>query len=447
MKVTLIQPTIGRVGDKKLRRPWTLEPLSLAVIAGVTPKDIEVVFYDDRIEDIDYNDQTDLVGISVETSTALRAYEIALHYKKLGIPVIMGGIHPTLLPEEVSMYADVVVSGCAEKLWPQILNDFKIGKLKKFYKEESLNLNNIVIDKSIFRNKKYFPVSLIEFGRGCPFQCDFCDIPIYFNGKYGSRPIENLITDIKKSGRDLFMIVDDNIGSYPKDLYDFCIAIKPLKIKWVTQTSITLANNEELLNLMALSGCLGVLIGFESIEATNLKSMNKGFNQQIPFEVAINRFNKRGMRIYGSFIVGYDHDTVESMNRLVEFAIKQKLFVANFYPLTPIPRTPLYLRLQKEGRLIKEKWWLDYGHRYGDIVFHPAKMTNIEIARACEDIKKVFYSAKNILKRGLGSESSLGNFKATLGYFGMNILTRRELLIKGQTFLGYEKTLLNIINK
>ncbi len=445
VKVTLIQPTIGRVGDKKLERPWTLEPLSIAILAGVTPKNIELKFYDDRIENVDYNDSTDLVGISVETSTALRAYEIAKHYRDRGVPVVIGGVHPTLLPDEVSGYADVVVSGHAEKLWPQILNDFKFGKLQKHYKETDLIPQGTSADKDIFAGKKYFPASLVEFGRGCPFRCDFCDIPVYFNGKYAARPLDRLVSEIKSSERKLFVVVDDNLGSYPKTLYEFCKAIKPLKIKWVAQTSVNLAKNEELLDLVAKSGCLGVLLGLESIESENLRIMNKRFNESIPMVEAIRRFHNVGIRIHGSFIVGYDHDTAESVGRLVDFAIKQKFFIANFNPLTPIPRTPLYLRLQKEGRMINEKWWLDYNYRYGDFVFRPATMSPEEMSRLCEDAKRAFYSLGSICRRSMARHNISSLFSA-LGYFGINALTRKEVTVKSKANLGYEKNLTNLLN-
>ncbi len=441
MKVTLIQPTIGRVGDRKLEKPWTLEPLSIAILAGITPKDIELRFYDDRVESIDYNDSTDLVGISVETSTALRSYEIAKHYQSKGIPVVMGGVHPTLLADEVGDYADVVVSGHAEKLWPQILDDFRSGRLQEHYKETELIPRATSPDKRIFVGKKYFPASLVEFGRGCPFRCDFCDIPVYFDGKYAARPLDRLVAEIKSSDRKLFVVVDDNLGSYPKTLYEFCKAVTPLKIKWVAQTSVTLAKNEELLGLVAKSGCLGVLLGLESIESENLRLMNKRFNESIPMVEAIRRFHNAGIRIHGSFIVGYDHDTAESVERLVEFAVRQKFFIANFNPLTPVPRTPLYTRLQKEGRMLNEKWWLDYNYRYGDFVFQPATMSPDEMSKLCTEAKRTFYGLQSICARSM-ARHNISSFASALGYFGINSMTRKEVRIKENVYLDQHGSLL-----
>lgn len=432
---------MGRIGSHKMVRPWSLEPLNIAAVAGVTPPDVEIIFYDDRIEEIDYEKETDLVGISTETLTALRAYEIAAHYRARGTTVVIGGVHPTLVPEETAQYADVVVCGNAELTWPQVINDFKEGKLKKFYKETGSTIDRISINKGVFGAKKYFPVSLVEFGRGCPFHCDFCDIPVYFNGRYDARNTEQLVSEMRASRHSTFVVVDDNLGSQAKTLYNFCRAITPLGIKWVSQTSITLAMNEELLDAVAKSGCWGVLIGFESLDFENLRGMNKQFNTKIPFDVAIRRFHERGIKIYGSFIVGCDHDTRESVQRMVEFAIKQKLFIANFNPLIPIPKTPLYTRLRKEGRLVNETWWLDYNYRYGDFVFRPATMSSEEMANVCEEAKSTFYSARSIARRGIGSAWNVSSFGQAFGYLGANLMTRREMHLKGELRLGLEKNL------
>ncbi|MDP2668473.1 MAG: radical SAM protein [bacterium] len=444
MKITLIQPTIGRIGSKKLKRPWTLEPLAMAVLAGVTPEDIELKFYDDRIEDINYDDPTDLVGIGIETITALRGYEIARHYSDRGIPVVMGGVHATLLPEEVAGYADTVVCGHAEKLWPKIIEDFRSGKMNKFYSENQTTLDYIAVNRKIFSEKKYFSVGLAEFGRGCPFRCDFCDIPVYFKGKYASRKIDCFIDEIQKSKNKFFLVVDDNLGANQKKFREFCKAITPLGIKWASQTSITIAKNEDLLDDIARSGCIGFLVGFESTNAANLKQMNKSINESIPFDTAIRRFHERGIKIYGSFIVGYDGDTAESVSEMVQFAVEQKLFIANFQPLIPIPQTPLYNRLQSEGRLTNERWWLDYDYCYGDFVYRPARMTPEEMRKICEDAKRAFYGVGSIFARAFSSANS-GNFSSASAYLSANIMTRKEVVLKNKTKLGFDKNLPHLL--
>lgn len=328
------------------------------------------------------------------------------------------------MPEEAAHYADAVVCGSAEAIWPQVVSDFETGKLKKFYKETTSTIDRVSVSKSVFAGKKYFPVDLIEFGRGCPFRCDFCDIPVYFNGRYDARDTGQLVSEMRASRHRTFVVVDDNLGSQPKTLYNFCKAVTPLKIRWVSQTSITLAMNEELLDAVARSGCMGVLIGFESLDSKNLLGMNKRFNTKIPFDVAIKRFHERGIKIYGSFIVGCDHDTRESVLRMVEFAVKQKIFIANFNPLIPIPKTPLHNRLQKEGRLLSEKWWLDYNYRYGDFVFRPATMSSEDMAVLCEEAKSIFYSAGSIMRRGSGASWNVNGFVSAFRYLAANLMTR-----------------------
>lgn len=344
------------------------------------------------------------------------------------------------MPDEVSQYTEVVVSGHAEKLWPQILRDYQDGCMGSFYKESAPTLADTRVDRTIFEGKKYLPMNLIECGRGCPFHCDFCDIPIYFNGRYYVRPMNALIAEIEKSEKKVFVVVDDNLGSNPAALRAFCEAVKPLHIKWVSQTSITIAKNESLLDLMADSGCMGMLIGFESIDPVNLGQMNKQFNQRVSFETAIQQFHQRGIRIHGSFIVGYDHDTAGSVDQLVKFAVEQKLYIANFNPLTPIPRTPLYKRLQEQGRLTNERWWLDYNFRYGDFVFRPAMMSAIEMSEVCEEAKKKFYSLSSILKRSWSS-ANINSFTSALTYLGINLLTKKEVVTKGKAFLGIDGNL------
>lgn len=447
MNVTLIQPTTGRRNGKKFRRPWTLEPLNITALAGLTPNEVSLTFYDDRIEEIDYEADTDLVGISVETSTALRSYEIARQFKARDRTVVMGGVHPTLMPEEVANYADSIVVGQAEESWPRLISDFKSKNLKKFYSQEKPNLSKVVNDRSILKGKKYLPARLIEYGRGCPFNCEFCDIPVYFNGRYDVRPLDRLVTEIEESSKKFFVIIDDNLGSDPKILKKFCEKITPLGVKWVSQTSITLARDEKLLDAVAESGCKGFLIGFESINPDNIKQMNKGFNNSISYQEAISRFNQREIKIHGSFIIGYDHDTLESIDRLVDFAIESKLFIANFNPLTPIPKTRLYERLKKEGRLNNERWWLDYNFRYGDFVFTPANMSAETLAEKCEEAKDRFYGLSSIFSRGVKSRTNCGSLSDFASYVIFNFLTRREVNIKREAYLGLEGTFNNQLNQ
>jgi hypothetical protein len=225
--------------------------------------------------------QADLVAISVETYTAKRAYQIASEYRKRRVPVVMGGFHATLCPDEVARYAEAVVCGEAEQLWPQVIDDARHGRLEKFYRQTGRpSLLGLKPDRSIFKGKRYLPIGLIEAGRGCHFKCDFCAVQTVFNSTQTRRPVDDIIAEIElvKLDRKLFFFVDDNITSNIEQAKEFFRALIPLKIRWVSQSSINAAHDEEFLELLKRSGCQGVLIGFESLNPANLKDMNKAFN-------------------------------------------------------------------------------------------------------------------------------------------------------------------------
>lgn len=437
MKVTLIQPTWGRRKGKKFSREWSLEPITIAGLKGVTPNDIKVRFFDDRIEEIDYNEPTDLVGITVETFNALRSYEISEEYRKRGIPVVLGGVHPTLIPEEALEYCDCVVIGQAEELWPKMLQDFKNGKLQRIYSQEvDPPIEKRVIDRSIFKGKKYLPINLIELGRGCSCFCEFCSIPPLFKGKYSSRSVDDVIKEIKQEKMKNVFVIDDNIYNYPELLKEFCVKAKDLNIKWVGQIGVNVAEDNEILDIMAQSGCIGLLIGFESLRVGDLDRMRKRINQREKYKEYIKKINKRGIRIYASFVMGYDDETLETIDETYNFCMENKFFLANFYPLTPFPGTSLYKRLEREQRLTNPKWWLDPSFRYGNFSFEPKNISIRAITKKVDDVKSKFYSLKSILIRGFDMDTTGVNFSKPLLYFSFNYRTRKEVIGRSQSYLG-----------
>jgi radical SAM superfamily enzyme YgiQ (UPF0313 family) len=418
-----------------------MESLPAATLAGLTPKDVDVRFYDDRMETIPFNETADLVAISVETYTAKRAYQIASEYRQRQVPVVMGGFHATLCPDEVARYAEAVVCGEAEQLWPQVIDDARHGRLEKFYRQAGRpTLAGLKPDRSIFRGKRYLPIGLIEAGRGCHFKCDFCAVQTVFNSTQTRRPVTDIIEEIKPLTRErkLFFFVDDNITSNLEQAKEFFRALIPLKIRWVSQSSINAAHDEEFLELLVRSGCQGVLIGFESLNPANLKDMNKAFNtMRGGFEKALANLRKHRVRVYGTFIFGYDRDTPESFAETVAFAREHSLYIAAFNHLTPFPGTPLYQRLRKEGRLLYENWWLDDRYSYNLIPFQPRGMTPELLQRNCLAARREFYSWPSIAQRGFASVNR-SNWFMWRNFYLINALHRNDVSLRDHYPLGDE---------
>ena len=402
-RLTIVHPCVGRPrGMKRYIRTWQMECLPAAMIAALTPVDVDKKFYDDRLEPIPFDEPTDLVAISVETYTAKRAYQIASEYRQRGVPVVMGGFHATLCPEEVGTYADTLVVGEAEGVFEQVIDDYRHGCPKAFYQNEQRPLLRTAPDRSIFQGKRYLPIRLVEFARGCRFRCDFCAIQSFFGATHSHRPVDRVLEEIARVRRpgQMIFFIDDNLTSGLDEAKELMEALIPLKIRWVSQSAINVAHDPETLDLMRRSGCQGVLIGFESLHADSLKQMNKSFNLMAggPAQALAN-MSKHQLSVYGTFIFGYDHDSPQSIDETVDFAIQQGLFIAAFNHITPFPGTPLYQRMQSEGRLLYDAWWLDDRYRYNMIPFQPKNMSPEELARLCLNARKRFYSWSSIAKR------------------------------------------------
>ena len=404
-RVTIVHPCVGRhVGMKRYIRSWRMEPLPPAVIAALLPADVERCFYDDRLEPIPFDEPTDLVAISVETYTAKRCYQIASEYRRRGVPVVMGGFHATLCPDEVSRYCEAIVIGEAESVIAELVDDARRGRLKSTYYPADRPALTVTPDRSIFAGKRYLPIRLVEFSRGCRFKCDFCAITSFFDATHRHRDIDRVVAEVQQTRRrgQMFFFVDDNLTSNLAEAKALMRALIPLKIRWVSQTAINVAHDPEALDLMKRSGCQGVLVGFESLDRAGLKQMNKSFNlMKGGPEAAMENFRRHGLRIYGTFIFGYDHDTAETFTEAVDFAKSQAMFIAAFNHITPFPGTPLHDRMEREGRLTYDPWWLDERYRYNMIPFEPAMMPADELAARCLEARRDFYSWSSIAQRGL----------------------------------------------
>lgn len=378
-----------------------MEPLTIARLKALTPPSCETEFFDDRIELIDYNTETDLVALTCEFYTARRVYYIASRFRERNIPTVIGGYHATLCPEEVARNSDSIVLGNAETVWEQILEDYRSGSMRKIYRGEPV-FKNFSVDRSIYGRKKYSALRTLEIGRGCFHNCKFCAISTFYKGKYYRKPIERVVKDIKNSDGKFFFFSDDNIiadQQYASELFQ---AITPLKIRWSGQGSLAMAGNPKLLKLMKKSGCDVILIGYESLDQDNLKQMNKSWIGKLgKVDELTRRIHQAGLNIYATFVFGFDCDTEELVDRTLKFALKHRFFFAAFNHLLPIPGTPLHKRLKEEKRLINEEWWLSPDYRYGDFVIRSVGITPEKLSEKCLAARSQFYSLPAILKRSM----------------------------------------------
>lgn len=438
MKVTFILPSVGRKQCQKYIKSWQMEPLSIAQLAGLTPESIEIGFFDDRIEDIDYEDSTDLVAISVETYTAKRAYQIAGKYREKGIRVVFGGFHPTLMPEDAMRFADSIVVGEAENVWKTVIEDARKGELKRMYQSaEHPSLENLMPNRDIFKGKKYLPISLVESGRGCCFSCNFCSISSFYKGSYRTRPVNDIVSEIKSLKSKYIFLVDDNLGADVARAKELFRALIPLRISWVSQISISGLADNELLDLMAQSGCVCILVGFESLRDGNLAQMNKEWNKKTAaYEEILQGLKKKEIAVYGTFMFGYDEDNEKAFEDTLKFALNNKFLLAAFNHLVPFPGTPLYGRFRKEGRLRYEEWWLDDGYQFGDAAFHPKSLSAGQLRQLCIKYRKKFYEIRSIIARSARFRPDIKWAVDFYRHISLNLLMRQEVMQRAGLPIG-----------
>ncbi len=442
MKLVFIQPAVGHRARGSYLRGWQMEPLPLATLSGLTPPEIARVCYDDRLEPVNFDEPADAVILPVETYTARRSYEIASEYRKRGVAVVSGGFHATLNPEEVARYAEAVVVGEAEPVWPELLDDLKHRTLRKYYRgEHKADLDRPdapLPDRSLYAGKRYLPISLLESGRGCGKSCDFCSIQAYFGPTYRRRPAHAVLAELRTlPPKPLKFFVDDNFTADREGVKELLRAMIPLRQRWVTQMSIHAAHDEELLDLLHQSGCQGVLIGFESLDPVTLKSMGKSFNaMRGGYGEALKNLRRHKIRLYATFVFGYDSDTPETFEGVLDFALEQRFYVAAFSHLMPFPGTSLYARLEEQKRLLYPAWWLDPAFRFSRAPFVPAHMSAEELGERCMDLRRRFYSVPNILKRM--NAWNCGDWFMARNFLPINFLQRHEAAKRQDFPLGDE---------
>ena len=435
MRVTFIKPNIGRRDHSLYVDEARMEPLMLGVLAGLTPPDIEVVLHDDRMESIPYDNATDLVAITVETYTARRSYEIADEYRKRGVPVILGGMHVTLLPDESKAHADSIFIGDAETLWAQVVRDAQEGRLQERYDGPPgvAQIGGVLPRRELFKGKGYLPMALMQYSRGCRFACQFCAVSQYFDKKHYIRRIDEVLQEIESQRRKFIFFVDDNSASGRKALKELCRELIPMKIRWFSQASLDLTRDSEIMKLMADSGNVGNVTGFESITHASLKETKKSPNigQFSSYEREIRILREYGMQTWAAFTLGYDHDTYESIMATMKFALKNRFTFAAFNILMPYPNTPLYHKLEQQGRLLYDgKWWLHPEYRFNQAAYQPELMSADELTDACHEARKQFNSASSLVYRFSDIKTNLKTLWSVAAYWRYTLLFRKEVYKK-----------------
>ena len=398
MYIKLIQP-------KMTRRPMDTDiklhmapPLGLLTIVNLLRQEHVVSLENENIQSIDYIDKPDIVGISVTVDTLPRAIQIAKKFRDNGIIVVAGGIHITTAYDTIPQDAfDVLCIGAAEGTWPDIIKDFECGTLKTIYKcHKAFSGKDIVPPAYDFLTKdRYLYCNVIHTSRGCPFRCDFCynsaDERMYVN-----RDIEAVMQDINAVRSKHIMFIDDNFAGNPVWLREFLNRLIPLGIKWNAAVSLNALCDADLLDLMKVSGCQGLFVGFESIQADSINNVHKIQNNIEIYEKAVKMAHDRGIMINASFVFGLDGDTPETFRTTLDWIVKNKIETVTSHILTPYPGTELYSRLKKEGRIISDDL---SKYNTAHVVFRPAQMTEQELYDGYIWIYKQIYSLKNILKR------------------------------------------------
>jgi len=410
MRVVLLSPkgplyrNRGGIFKKSLR----YQPLTLTTLASLAPADMDIDFriFDEGIGDIPEKIDADLVGITVITGTAPRAYEVAARLRGQGIPVVLGGPHVTLIPSEAAQHADAICVGYAEKSWPQLLRDFAAGQMKKRYDQgPNFRLDELVIPRrDLLDRRKYITSAVFEATRTCAHACEFCVAPAAWGRHQFQKPVENVVADIRSVGQHRNIFLDLNLISDRAYAIELFAALIPLRIRWFGLVTTRIGRDPELAELMARSGCSGVLIGFESISKASLGSMQKKFNQPENYVALIDNLHRLGICIYGCFVFGLDTDDTNIFDETARFVVDAGIDLPRFAISTPFPGTPLHHRLEREERILTRNWELYDGQH---VVFQPKNMTVAELQEGHVRAWRNVYSRSSIFKRLARSRTQL----------------------------------------
>ena len=411
MKIVLLSPKgpLYRHRGGIFRRNLRYAPLTLTTLAALIPPELNacVEVLDEGVQELDTAQvAADLVGITVITGTATRAYELADRLRVRGIAVVLGGPHVTLVPDDAQPHADAIVIGYAEDAWPRLLRDFAAGHMQPRYMQApDLSLAGRPFPRrELLRGLPYLTHDTFEATRGCIHHCDFCVVPSAWGTAPYLKPVDEVVEDIRQTVRarwprkimflDLNLIADK---AYAARLFE---ALIPLRVQWFGLVTTLLGKDRPLLELAARSGCSGLLMGFESMSPANLRHSRKGFNSPDEYRALVDLLHRYKITLMACFTFGLDDDTPATFLETARFAVEAHIDLPRYAIVTPFPGTPLYHRLEAEGRILTRNWELYDGQH---VVFQPARMTPQELYAGHERAWKYTYSITAMARRYWGS--------------------------------------------
>ena len=455
MRLYLINPSnplvsIVKVKESRWNRYRVWKPLNLMVLAGLTPPDWEITIIDENLGAPDYSSMPlpDLVGITACTSQANRAYEVAAHFRGIGVPVVMGGIHATMCLDEVTEHVDTVVTGEAEGVWPQVLEDITRGNLKHLYEGGLAETDNIPSARHDLLDTGY-AFGAIQTTRGCPLNCSFCSVTAFNGAHYRMRSIEDVVREFQLIREKRVLVVDDNlVGVRPehiaraKDLFRAMIEAK-LKKEWIAQATINFADDDELLTLAAKAGCRGVFIGFESPTPKGLEELSKKFNilKNRNFRTSVRRIQRHRIQVVGSFIIGLDVDEPGIGKYIAKTATQYGVDNLNTLFLTPLPGTRLWDQMKADNRIALDIFPEDW--KYYTLTFPVGRYKNLSSDGVSDEMlscDRTFYSAPRIFRRVW---SNLWRLHHPLITLVANLSYRKNLQLSSKTYATFKRHIAN----
>ncbi len=427
MKIYFIQSTPYHKGKNLVKKSKLyFVGLAPAILASLCPQvEFETVL--ETIEDVDFNTDADIIAISGMGHAIVRSIDIAKEFKSRGKTVIMGGYMASLMPEEAKKYCDSVIIGDGELAFPQMIEDYNRGELKDFYDMPIKELTYPLPKYEVFQGKKIGDFLPVQAGRGCPNSCSFCSVYCLYKNKYMRREIPEVIRDVKRIkelGYNKFLLLDDNILSDREYMLSLCSEIKKLKMTWLSQCEITIAEDEEMLKAVAHSGCISLSFGLESISQDSLNTMQKSWAKVDKYSNQIRKIQSYGIDVSTEMVVGADGDTIESIRDTCDFIVDNGITVPRFYILTPIPGTAFYKQMLAEGRIVSEDI---YQYNGSFAVHQPKNMTPEELTEEYWSLYHQVFSVKNLVKRTLLNRDFFKSPVKYIFYFYVNIYYRYQI--------------------